>query len=214
MNHSPIVPLQTLRNGYFQVYDDNCKSPPPLLTKADVSCYGQTGLSGAKLEHPRRILHLFTMGFEIDTLEILLREEEDVVDFIFIVESMRIHFNRQNNGSRVRKPLVWDKLKFTERFNFLNLSKVIHIVVDEIDMMSGMDEEDRDSEGSDWAMEYYQNELGLARALEWIDQTDEIHDDDIFIVGHSDEVLSRDSLQQLKWCELSSPVIRGNYTPI
>ena len=132
MNHSPIVPLQTLRNGYFQVYDDNCTSPPPLLTKDDVSCDGQTGLDGAKLEHPRRILHLFTMGFEIDTLEILLREEEDVVDFIFIVESMRIHFMGQNDGSRVRKPLVWDKLKFTERFNFLNLSKVIHIVVDDI----------------------------------------------------------------------------------
>ena len=123
---------------------------------------------------------------------------------------MRIHFMGQNDGSRVRKPLVWDKLKFTERFNFLNLSKVIHIVVDEIDMMSGMDEEDIDGAGSDWAMEYYQNELGLARAMEWINQTDEIHDDDIFIVGHLDEVLSRDSLQQLKWCELSSPVIRGS----
>ena len=87
---------------------------------------------------------------------------------------------------------------------------MIHFVVDGIEMMSGMDEEDRDSAGSDWAMEYYQNELGLARALYWINQTDEIHDDDIFIVGHADEVLSRDSLQQLKWCELSSPVIRGS----
>ena len=29
------------------------------------------------------------------------------------------------------KPLLWERLKFSERFSFVNLSKVLHVVVDE-----------------------------------------------------------------------------------
>ena len=59
-------------------------SPPPSLVK-NFSCDGQTGLTGMKLAKPRRILHMFTFGFEVDTLEILLREEAGVVNFFFLV---------------------------------------------------------------------------------------------------------------------------------
>ena len=30
-----------------------------------------------------------------------------------------------------RKPLIWERLKFTERFSFVNSSKVDHVVVDD-----------------------------------------------------------------------------------
>ena len=29
------------------------------------------------------------------------------------------------------KPLMWERLKFTERFSFVNFSKVVHVVADD-----------------------------------------------------------------------------------
>ena len=31
----------------------------------------------------------------------------------------------------MRKPLIWERLKFTERFSFVNPTKVDHVVVDD-----------------------------------------------------------------------------------
>ena len=46
------------------------------------------------------------------------------VDRIFIVEATVTH-------KGMRKPLVWDRLKFTQRFTFVNATKVDHVVVDD-----------------------------------------------------------------------------------
>ena len=43
-------------------------------------------------------------GFEVDTLEILLREVKDLVDVLFIVEATHTH-----KGDS--KPLIWERLK-------------------------------------------------------------------------------------------------------
>ena len=37
-----------------------------------------------------------------------------------------------NIGFQAPKPLMWERLKYTERFKFVNQSKVVHIIVDDI----------------------------------------------------------------------------------
>ena len=49
---------------------------------------------------------MILFAFEVDTLEIALMEQQDLVDKIFIVE-------------------------FSPRFSFVNTSKVIHVVADD-----------------------------------------------------------------------------------
>ena len=46
------------------------------------------------------------------------------VDRIFLVEATVTH-------KGMRKPLVWDRLKFTQRFTFVNATKVDYVVVDD-----------------------------------------------------------------------------------
>ena len=50
-----------------------------------------TGLTGALLDSPRKVVLLLLFSFESDILEIALREQQDVVDKIFIVESTVTH---------------------------------------------------------------------------------------------------------------------------
>ena len=60
-------------------------SPPvlPLLP----SCAGQPGLTGERLTHTRKVVLMMMFGFEVDTLEISLREQLDWVDTLFLVEA-------------------------------------------------------------------------------------------------------------------------------
>ena len=32
---------------------------------------------------------------------------------------------------QTQKPLVWEKVKFSDRFSFVNTSKVVHVVADD-----------------------------------------------------------------------------------
>ena len=50
-------------------------------------CRYQGGLSGELLESPRKIILMVIFSFEVDTLEVALKEQQDMVDMIFIVES-------------------------------------------------------------------------------------------------------------------------------
>ena len=63
----------------------------------------------------------FLLGFEIDTLEIHLRETYEFVDMYCIAEGTRSHWNQ------TMKPLMWDRVKYTDRFAFVQ-EKVFHIV--------------------------------------------------------------------------------------
>ena len=41
-----------------------------------------------------------------------------------------IIYNAIINIVAATKPLMWERLKFSERFNFANTSKVVHVVAD------------------------------------------------------------------------------------
>ena len=43
------------------------------------------------LTEPRRLVLMFLFSFEVDVLEIALREQQDLVDKIFLVESSASH---------------------------------------------------------------------------------------------------------------------------
>ena len=55
------------------------------------SCSGQPGLTGRRLASPRKLVLLFLFGCEADVLEIALREQLDLVDKVFLVESTVSH---------------------------------------------------------------------------------------------------------------------------
>jgi hypothetical protein len=63
--------------------------PPPLPSRPN--CSGQPGLSGQIMEQPRRLGLMILFGFEVDTLEIALREQLQLVEKVFLVESTKTH---------------------------------------------------------------------------------------------------------------------------
>ena len=63
--------------------------PPPLPPVPD--CDNDPGLTGEHLQQPRKLVLMTLFSFEADTLEIMLKEQQDLVDFIFIVEGSSTH---------------------------------------------------------------------------------------------------------------------------
>ena len=63
--------------------------PPPLPPHPD--CDHDPGLTGEHLHQPRKLVLMTLFSFEADTLEIMLREQLDLVDFVFIVEGSVTH---------------------------------------------------------------------------------------------------------------------------
>ena len=59
---------------------------PPSLPPVP-SCQGNTALTGHYRMKRRRLVLMMMFSFEVDTLEISLREQHDWVDMIFIVEA-------------------------------------------------------------------------------------------------------------------------------
>ena len=62
--------------------------PPPLPTEPICN---DTAFSGQRLDKPRKLALMLLFGFEVDTLEVQLREVVDLVDVIFIVEATVTH---------------------------------------------------------------------------------------------------------------------------
>ena len=54
-----------------------------------------------------------------------------------------------------------------------------------------------------------QTSFGLSRVRDWALETGGICDDDIFISADVDEIMSREALHKLQWCETSADVISG-----
>ena len=186
----PVVPVS-----------DSCQ-PPPL--EPEPSCSGQSAFTGRRLERPRRIVQMLLISFEGDTLEIALQESHDVVDFIFLVESTRTHSPKGKEG-RSTKPLMWEALRHTERFRFVSKDKLFYIVVDDVDIQKAV------AAGEDdiWSVEALQTIVGVQKIKNWANSTSALDDNDIFISGDVDEVIRRDTLNQMKWCELSDTLFSG-----
>ena len=51
--------------------------------------------------------------------------------------------------------------------------------------------------------------IGIKAVRDWSEQSGHLNEDDIFISGDVDEVLSRDAIHKLKWCQVSGPVLTG-----
>ena len=68
---------------------------------------------------------MMMLGFEVDTLEISLREQLDWVDTLFIVEAT-------TTTKGMVKPLMWERLRMLPRFSFVNTSKIVHVVMDDV----------------------------------------------------------------------------------
>ena len=81
-HHQPL-PRSDLRGERFHLTLNISPSQP--------QCSGQSGLTGERLQAPRKLVLMFLLGFELDVLEISLREQQDLVDKIFLVESSATH---------------------------------------------------------------------------------------------------------------------------
>jgi len=143
---------------------------------------------------------LISVSREVDTLEITLHEEYDVVDRFFLVESMHAH------KLGVNKPLLWDRLKSTPRFAAL-ADKVTHIVVDDVDSVNATST----STKVIWAEEFSATAQGLQGVMAWQASAgaSAFAPTDIFISGHVDEILARNVIASLAVCEMKHGVTSG-----
>ena len=67
--------------------NESCHRPPLPRVPACLD----SAFSGEALIRPRKLALMLLLGFEVDTLEIHLREAADLVDVIFLVESTSTH---------------------------------------------------------------------------------------------------------------------------
>ena len=105
---------------------------------------------------------MILFGFEVDTLEIALREQYEVVDKIFVVESSFTHQGveftaSQYNGnmsswprtgertvkilniiSQDPKPLIWQSMKTSDRFSFLDAEKIEAVIVSNVSLVNDL----------------------------------------------------------------------------
>ena len=93
-----------------------------------------------------------------------------------------------------RKPLIWERLRATERFSFVNGSKIVHVVMDEVINLDRV-------ESDQWYHELTQTDTGIKRVKQWSLQSGHLEDDDLLISADVDEVMSASALQALKWCD-------------
>jgi len=143
---------------------------------------------------------MIQLGFDIDVLEVHLRELYDVVDYFFILESTRSHFKL------LKKPLMWEKVSRQERFKIFS-EKVIHLIVDDAEATS-------EENHSIWYLEFKQEKRRWEKFLEWNQKTKYFSDDDVIGFGDADEVASRLNVHLLKYCEIEGPVDIGIWYPL
>ena len=175
----PVVPV-----------NQTCMAPPPLPDPAQIDCSASPSAFGEKRGRPAKVAHMIQLGFEVDTLEIHLRELYDVVDYFFILESTRAHLHQ------VRKPLVWDHIKDQDRFRLFQ-DKVVHMVIDDVEALPNSGES-----GSDmWYLERLQEESRFTKFMEWNAKNGNLFgDEDVIGFGDADEVAWRENVHYMKHC--------------
>ena len=173
---------------------NECSSPPPLPQEVDCTAFPD-GLSGVRRPAPVRIAHMIQFGFEVDVLEIHLRELYDVVDYFFILESTRAQYET------VIKPLLWEKVRLQARFRPF-LDKVVHIIVDDIDSAVGSSADNKNI----WYLERLQERTRFEKFLVWNSkQANPFTEDDMIGFGDADEVSDRNNIWLLKHCYPKKP---------
>ena len=176
---------------------DSCLSAPELPDAKASNCEAYPDLFSGMRNKPAKIAHMIQFGFEVDVLEIHLRELYAVVDVFFILESTKAH------AGQVEKPLMWDRIKYQPRFAVFH-DKIVHIVMDDIDVFPVKESE----KTSIWFVEHLQENSRLNKFLEWnTKQIDAFTDDDLIGFGDGDEVAWRYNIHLLKHCELKHSAV-------
>lgn len=152
-----------------------------------------------KLKTPRKLGVLLTFAFEVDALEVHLRELNDLVDKVFLVEGLKI-----NNKYLDKKPSIWSLIKNTPRFNKFR-KKVVHFFVDK-------NEYDNTSEHK-YVDSVYQRELvlkkfRLQKFLDWNKSTGYFKGGDFIGIGDTDQIPSRETISILKYCAVNDNALR------
>ena len=90
---------------------------------------------------------------------------------------------------------MWERIRRMQRFSFVNTSKVVHVVMDDVI--------DREMMKKDiWYHENLQTSKGVQRVRDWALHTGNLAPDDLFISADVDEVMSPSALHQLRWCKI------------
>ena len=87
-----------------------------------------------------------------------------------------------------RKPLMWERVRATERFSFVNESKIVHVVMDEVVNLERV-------RSDQWYHELTQTDTGIDRVKLWSLQTGHLEEDDLLIFPMEDEEVSRRSTE-------------------
>ena len=88
LSDNPVTSLAALA-AFPPSVPPNLSCRPPNLP-SNPTC-NDTAFSGHQLQKPRKLALMLMFGFEVDTLEVQLREVADVVDVVFIVEATVTH---------------------------------------------------------------------------------------------------------------------------
>jgi hypothetical protein len=181
----------------------SCNPPPLPAVTAEMCALHPTAFQPGVRATPAKVAHLIQFGMDADTLEVLINELYDVVEYIFITESVRTHLGME------LKPLAWEMLKFQPRFAKF-LDKIVHLIVDE----SYAARNNEDTSGDIWKMEHIQEQQRWQRFLQWNEISKVFGPDDIVGFGDTDEVPSRSNVQLLKHCRfLNASVDVGIWFP-
>ena len=108
----------------------SCKAPA--LSKPVCSDYPLV-FSGS-IDKSLKIGHIIQFGVDVDVLEIHLNEMDEFVDRFFLLESTISHSEFK------KKPLFYEAVKYQSRFAKFK-DKIVHIVLDEIDVISNSKDE-------------------------------------------------------------------------
>ena len=180
----------------------SCSQPPPLISPSKFNCsLYPNAFTGRKRNSTARVAHLIQFGFDVDALEIQLREIYDVVDYIFIIESTKSHL-----GFR-RKWLMWETVRNQDRFALFT-SKIVHLIIDDVDAISD------GIKYLQFHMEFLQERMRWKKFLKWNAITKYFKDDDLIGMGDTDEIPSRNNIHLLKHCEIAGPVDIGIWYPM
>jgi len=122
-----------------------------------------------------KVIDCFPFFNELDILEIRLEELYEVVDFFVLVEASK-------SQSMMDKPFYFDENKVRyEKY----LDKIIHIKVTEYPEFT-----------HSWAMENFQRDL-ITLGLKKINEMNELNNEDTIIVSDLDEVISKNSINNI-----------------
>jgi len=187
------------RNNLVNVLSVVSAIPPPVPVNPSCSAppdpepvCQDPGLSH-RMTSPRKLAIMMLFSFEVDTLEIAFKEMLDIVDIVFLIEATKSHKGEP-------KPLMWERIKYEDRFSFVNQTKIVHIIIDDL-------VDSQQAKSNIWYAERFQTQMAIRRMKLWNSFNNFLGKDDLLISANVDEMMSRQALVNLRHCQTSDDVI-------